>query len=193
MYKALNFSAFSFDFWYNIIGDDMSSFIPDAYYKSIFDINYDKLSNKGIKVLFFDFDNTIIEHDSYSISEKTKKFFKKINNNFIIYVISNSFNSKKLDNICNELKIPCIKRSMKPLGFGYRKVKFKGIKNKEIAMIGDQLLTDIYGANRRGYYSILVDPLKQKTEVVFTKFNRIFENKIFNNKENNIKRGSYYD
>lgn len=30
----------------------MSSFIPDAYYKSIFDINYDKLSNKGIKVLF---------------------------------------------------------------------------------------------------------------------------------------------
>ena len=57
-------------------------------------------------------------------------------------------------------------------------------------MIGDQLITDIWGANRMDYFSILIDPISKK-EWPLTKFNRVLEGLVF--KRINKKRGSYYD
>ena len=48
----------------------------------------------------------------------------------------------------------------------------------EVVIIGDQLMTDIYGANRFGVYNILVNPLKRKTEKWYTRFNRKIEIKM---------------
>lgn len=171
----------------------MNKFIPKMYKKSIFDINYKKLKEKNIKVLLYDFDNTIIEKGNYDIDKKTKELFNNLSKEFIIYIISNSMDIKKLDKISKELNVPFIGASMKPLPRGFNKIKFKSIKNNEIAMIGDQLLTDIYGANKKGYLSILIDPKVEKKEVIFTKINRIFENRVFNNKNNNLSRGKYYE
>ena len=56
----------------------MSSFIPDAYYKSVFDINYDKLSNKGIKVLFFDFDNITYGLENADIFSGSKTAYARL-------------------------------------------------------------------------------------------------------------------
>ena len=47
-------------------------------------------------------------------------------------------------------------------------------------MIGDQILTDIIGANRLGIKSILVNPIKRKTDHVFTRINRKLEKYIIN-------------
>ena len=44
--------------------------------------------------------------------------------------------------------------------------------------IGDQLMTDIWAANRFNVYNILVNPLKKKTEKWYTKFNRKTETKM---------------
>jgi len=172
----------------------MNKCIPKMYKKCIFDIDFDELKDKyGIKVLLFDFDNTIIEKGNYKLSDKTKKFFKKLSNNFIVYIVSNSFDSKKLGIISKELDVPYIGASMKPFSRGFRKIKFKSISNNQIAMIGDQLLTDVYGGNRMGYYSILVDPIVENTDIVFTKVNRFFENMVFKSKKNKLVRGKYYD
>ena len=172
----------------------MNSLVPDIYKKSIFDINYKNLKEKhNIKVLLYDFDNTIIEKGNYEVNKKTKDLFSKLSKDFIIYIVSNSTNKKKLDKISKELNLPYIGASMKPFPRGYNKLKFKSVKNNEIAMIGDQLLTDILGANKKGYLSILVDPVVENKEVIFTKINRIFENRIFNNKKNKLNRGNYYD
>lgn len=166
----------------------MNRIKPDMYKKSIFDIDYDKLQEKyNIKVLLYDFDNTIIEHKNNELKKETIELFNKLKDKFIIYVVSNSVNSKKLKKLCNILEIPYIGMSFKPLPFGYNKLKFKSIKNSEIATIGDQILTDVYGSKRKGYFSILIDPINEKTEVIFTKINRKIENKIFK------KRGKYYD
>ena len=52
-----------------------------------------------------------------------------------------------------------------------------GFKDQEIACIGDQLITDIYGANRLGLTSILVNPISP-SEPLKTRFNRMLERKI---------------
>ena len=56
--------------------------IPNAYYKSIFDIDYDKLKKKGYKYLFFDVDNTIISYKEDSVNKEILKLFKKLKKEF---------------------------------------------------------------------------------------------------------------
>lgn len=169
----------------------MGKFAPDMYVKDILSINYNKLKKKGIKVLLFDFDNTIIAHKIEELDKDYLDKIKSLKKDFDIYIISNSFNSKRLKNFSKELDIPYIGRSLKPLGFGYKKLKLD-INPNSIAMIGDQMITDIWGSNRMGYYSILIDPIDRKTEVIFTKINRKLE-ELFIEKINKVKRGNYYD
>ena len=54
-----------------------------------------------------------------------------------------------------------------------------GIKKEEAVVIGDQLLTDVFGGNRSGFHTILVVPVAQ-TDGFFTKFNRFAERRILN-------------
>lgn len=167
----------------------MNKFIPKSYKKSIFDIDYDSLQKKHkIKVLLFDFDNTIIAHKKYEIDKKTIELFEKLSKNFIVYIVSNSVNTKKLSAICQKLNVPYIGASMKPLTRGFKKLKLRTNSN-QIAMIGDQIMTDVYGGNKMGYHTILIDPINEKTEIIFTKINRKLEKLI----KNKVKKGAYYD
>lgn len=168
----------------------MSKFIPNMYVKNIFEIDYKKLKDRDIKVLLFDFDNTIIEKGNNVIDKKTLKFLNSLKSNFIIYVVSNSLNKSKLNLVCSKLDLPYIGNARKPFKSGYKKLKFKSIKNEQIAMIGDQLITDVWGANKMGYFSILIDPITNN-EHIWTKVNRVFERVI--QKKNHIERGKYYD
>ena len=121
----------------------MNYFYPDAYQKSIYTINYDKLKENGIKILLFDFDNTIIEKGNYKTNNKTKELIDLLKKDFTIYVMSNSLNKNKLDKVCGKYGIPYINNSRKPFKSGFKKLKIN-VSNEEIALIGDQLLTDIW-------------------------------------------------
>lgn len=168
----------------------MSRFNPKAYQKDIFSINYNKLKKIGIKLLLFDFDNTIIEKGNCLVNDKTVELFKKLKKDFKVYVVSNSIQGNKVKQICNKLEIDYISNSAKPLKIGFKKLPFKDIKEEEIAMIGDQLITDIYGANRMNYYPILIDPINSN-EWLLTKINRQFEKLIL--KRIKLERGKYYE
>ena len=165
----------------------------DMYKKDIFSINYDKLKKIGIKVLVYDLDNTIIEKKKNVIDDKVKELFNKLKNDFKIIIISNTWNKKKIEYVSDELDVSYIMNARKPFKYGYKKAKLS-YNSSDICMIGDQLLTDVGGAKKMGYYCCLVDPLHQ-SELIFTKFNRLIEYFIFKrlNKKYNIRRGSYYD
>ena len=69
--------------------------------------------------------------------------------------------------------------TMKPSKKALKKIMKKhNVKNNQIAVIGDQLVTDILGFNRLGVYSILVKTIDKKTQKWYTKINRIREIKI---------------
>ena len=167
----------------------------DMYQKDIFSINYNKLKEMGIKVLVFDLDNTIIEKKKNVVDDKVKELFKRLKKDFKVIIISNTWNRKKIEYVSKKLDIEYIMNARKPFKYGYNKAK--GLSNtsvRNICMIGDQLLTDILGAKKMGYYCCLVDPIHQ-SELILTKFNRLIEYFIFKrlNKKYNIRRGSYYD
>ncbi len=166
----------------------MNKFFPNMYAKDIYSVNYNKLKQKGINILLFDFDNTLIERGNYEIDNKAVVLINKLKKKFKIYVVTNSIHKKKLKKVCNKLKVTYIGGSRKPFKKGFKKLKLSN--PKEVAMIGDQLLTDVLGGNKMNYYTVLIDPINYD-EFITTRINRIVESKKL--KKMNIKRGSYYD
>lgn len=172
----------------------MDQFIPDLYQKNIYDIDYEKLKKKGIKCLLFDLDNTIVAVNEDVPSKKVKELFLYLERDFKVIIVSNS-NQKRLIPFKEGLNVDVAASSRKPSRKKYLKIiDIYGFKKHEIAAIGDQLLTDILGANRIGITSILVNQIGEY-EKFGTKINRFFEGFIrrsFKKKKILIK-GDYYD
>ena len=172
----------------------MDRFFPDLYQKSIYDINYKKLKKEGIKCLLFDLDNTCVPYKEKVASDRLKKLFVRLKKmGFNVIVFSNSPN-RRLKRFV-DLDVEYNAMSLKPLSFGFYKIIKKYDYNKnELCIIGDQLFTDIYGGNKVGIKTCLVEPLSD-VDLSFTKITRYFEKrKIYKyEKEGKFKRGSYYD
>ncbi len=152
--------------------------IPDAYVASIFEIQYANLKKQGIKSLFFDLDNTIIAYDEIKLNKKQVTFFKELKKDFNILIMSNS-GYKRVSKAMEDLDLPFIWHAKKPLSFGFKKgLKALDTKKSETLIIGDQLMTDIYGATRFGIKSILVGSVKRKSDRKITKMNRKIESFI---------------
>lgn len=166
---------------------------PKMYKKKIQDINYQKLKELGIKCLIFDLDNTIALIDQKLITKEDKDFLIKLKKDFIVIIISNNKKNRVKD-YADILECDYIYKAKKPLSFGFRKIRNKyNLEKKEMAVIGDQLITDILGANLYKIYPILVDPLAKK-DLKITLFNRFLERKVFKKyeKRNIMKKGEYY-
>lgn len=170
-------------------------FMPDMYQKSIYYIDYDKLWKSGIRCLLFDMDNTISPFYINKPTQRLKILFDELKDiGFKIIIISNA-PKYRLEKFKNYLLVDVCPFALKPKKDKYTKImnRFK-FKNTEIAAIGDQLLTDIYGANKMNIKSILVNPLTNKDHL-FSLINRIIEKIIYTglSKKELLKKGKYYE
>jgi len=99
---------------------------------------------------------------------------------------------KRVEPFRNKLEIDSCASACKPFKKSYKKImNMYRVSPEEIASVGDQLLTDIKGANKMGITSILVNPISNN-ESIFTKINRLRENRIIK-KYKVIQRGVYYE
>lgn len=173
----------------------MYIFLPDAYQKSIYTINYENLKNAGIKVVLFDLDNTIVPINATVPSKKLKVLFEDIKSLGLRPVIMSNSGKKRVEPFKEELFVDAACSSKKPLKGKYKKImNIYDVKACEIAAVGDQLLTDIFGANRMGITSILVNPISTN-DFNITKGNRFIEGLIINHftKKGVFVRGKYYE
>ena len=173
----------------------LTKFLPNIYAQSVFAINYKKLKNRGIKCLLFDLDNTLCAVTETVPNQKAKELIEELKDmDFKVIIMSNS-GIKRLTPFKELLCVDDCTSSKKPLNKKYLKImQLYGYKKSEIAGIGDQIVTDVFGANRVGIMSILVNPLSL-IDLKKTKFNRFLERRIMNrlSKKNLFKKGEYYD
>ena len=172
----------------------MDKFIPDMYIKSIYDIDYNKLKQKGIKCLLFDLDNTLVPVNEDVPTKKVKELFNRLEKDFKIIILSNS-GKKRLIPFKEGLNVDVAASSHKPFKKKYLKIMdIYKFKYHEIAAIGDQLLTDIQGANRVGITSVLVNPIDDY-EKWCTKINRFMEGFVYRKlrKKGLLEKGVYYE
>lgn len=173
----------------------MEAYIPDIYQKSIYVIDYQKLIDRGIKCLLFDLDNTLVPISDKVPNDKLKNFIKKLKGlGFKVIIFSNS-NKHRLLPFKNELEVDCSASSHKPHSNKFLQVlKIYGYSVSEVAIIGDQLLTDVLGGNRVGITTILVNPISTK-DFFWTRFSRRKEAKIMKKLRDNdlFTKGRYYE
>lgn len=172
----------------------MDKFIPDMYYKSVYDINYGKLKQRKIKCLLFDLDNTIAPYTEDVPSQDIKELFHMLSCDFKVIIFSNR-NKNRLRPFKEILNVDTAYSSKKPFKKKYKKIMdIYGYNPEEIACIGDQLITDIFGGNRIGCLTIFVNPIGTY-EPFYTKLNRTLENIIIKslNKKGIFEKGKYYE
>lgn len=148
---------------------------PDYYCDKVTDITLDLLEKNQIKGILLDVDNTLIDFDR-NLVEGAKEWIDKIKQNGIqCMILSNSNKVDKVKAVAAELDLPYIYFAAKPLKRGFKKAKEQlGLKEENMAVVGDQIFTDIIGANRNKMFSILVNPLAKK-DIWVTKWKRPLE------------------
>lgn len=172
----------------------MEKYLPDIYTKSIYTVPYDNLKQEGIKCLLFDLDNTLVPYYVQNVDEKTKNLIENLKKDFNVIIFSNS-PKKRIENFKETLQIDCLASAKKPLKKNFIKIlnEFK-LTESEVAIIGDQLYTDILGGNRVGVMTVLVNPISKKYPF-WTKIGRINEKRIINGlkKRDLFFEGRYYE
>ncbi len=172
----------------------MDIFVPDIYAQSIYTINYKKLKKRGIKCLLFDLNNTLASYDDDYPSDKLREKMFELEKDFKVIIVSNS-NKNRIRPFKEKLNIDSSFSSKKPLKKKYKKIlNMYNFKDTEVAMIGDCLLTDIWGGNRMSFTTILVNGVSD-SEPFHMRFLRIFERKIIKklNKKGILFKGKYYE
>lgn len=158
----------------------LSVFLPNEYVKSVYDIDINTLKENGIKGIITDLDNTLVPWDQADATLEVIDWFNVLKENDIQVTIISNNNEIRVKTFADPLKVPSLFNARKPLRRAFhRGAKQMGLNREEVAVIGDQLLTDILGGNRAGFYTILVVPIVQ-TDAKITQFNRKIERRILN-------------
>lgn len=158
----------------------LKKFLPNEHVKSVFNITPEKLKSHGIKGIITDLDNTLVEWDRPNATPELVEWFQSMKQAGIIITIISNNDEQRVRDFSDPVGIPFIYKARKPMGRAFRKALTDMRLNKEeVVVIGDQILTDVFGGNRSGLHTILVIPVAQ-TDGFFTRFNRKMERYILN-------------
>ena len=143
----------------------IQQFYPDEWLDSAYVIDYEKLYKEGYRGLIFDIDNTLVPHGA-SADERAIALFKRLKEiGFSCCLLSNN-KEPRVKMFNEQIGVSYIFKAGKPGKKGYEQAMRKiGTDKKTTVFIGDQLFTDVWGANRAGIYSILVKPIHPKEEI----------------------------
>ncbi len=154
----------------------LQKFCPVRAEQSILDVDPATLAKAGKTLVLLDVDNTLLVWRSEEIPETTKAWVVKSKAAGIqLCILSNTRNPGRLDRLAKALDIPYFFGKFKPSTYMYEKalVEFKA-RPEQTLMIGDQIFTDVLGANRSGIEAIWVRQMAPK-DFVGTKLSRLGE------------------
>lgn len=158
----------------------LNLFLPNQQVTSVFNVEPEDLRDNNIKGIIVDVDNTLVPWNVAHATDEVISWLKKMKLANIQVTIFSNNNQERVTIFADPLETPYVYNARKPLRFAFEKArKEMHLEKWEVAVIGDQLLTDILGGNRVGYYTIFVDPLVTN-DAAITTFNRKIEKIILN-------------
>ncbi len=139
----------------------MALFYPTLYRRRITDITLDDLRAMGVRGLLLDVDNTLTSHGSQYLSPEVKDWLAEMQRAGIgLTVVSNALPSRVAP-FANKLGLQYTAFSCKPSPIGFwRGIKRLGLPKRRVAAVGDQVFTDIVGANLCGIPCIQLEPVE---------------------------------
>lgn len=151
-------------------------FGPDRFAPRLKDVSLDELEACGISGLIVDLDNTLLGFRETDLAEDHLAWVTQAHERGMkIVMVSNNF-TDRVTAVASRLGVlGCVPNALKPLPFGFlRAKKLLGMPRRRIAVVGDQLFTDVLGGKICGHYTILTEPIEAK-DFALTKVFRFFE------------------
>jgi HAD superfamily phosphatase (TIGR01668 family) len=148
---------------------------PNRFVTRLADVPHEELEALGIGGLIVDLDNTLMGFRETELGHEHLAWVERAHDRgFRMVMVSNNF-TERVTGIARQLRIPCIPNALKPLPFGVmRAVRMLEMPHERIAVVGDQLFTDVLSGKLCGLYTILTEPIEAK-DFPITKIFRFFE------------------
>lgn len=141
------------------------SLFPSEDYDSAYDIDFYAYYNKGYRGILFDVDNTLVEHGQPVTIRAIELFARLREAGFKTCIISNN-KEYRVKPLADALESYYVYKAGKPAARGYIEgTEHMGTSGSTTLFVGDQIFTDILGANRAGIHSILVKPVAKHEEI----------------------------
>lgn len=154
-------------------------FKPTWMIERIYQLTPDQLAKHNIKGVITDLDNTLIAWDNPGGTPELRAWLQTMKEAGIPVVILSNNHHGRVKRVADQLGVLFTSDAKKPSRRGFRRaIDMLGVSQDEVVIVGDQLLTDVFGGNRLGIRSILVMPLVE-TDLVWTLLNRKIEKFLF--------------
>lgn len=155
-------------------------FMPKEFVHTVFEITPEKLHALGIKGIITDLDNTLVEWDRADATPELAAWMEEMVQAGIKVLIVSNNKEPRVKHFAEPLNIPYIFQARKPLAKSFKRgLHVLGLPAEEVMMLGDQMLTDMLGANALHMHTILIKPVAQ-SDGFATKLNRKIERRVFN-------------
>jgi HAD superfamily phosphatase (TIGR01668 family) len=150
-------------------------FGPDRFAPRLADVSLEALEAMGKRGLIVDLDNTLTGFGQTQLCEENLAWVERAHERGMpVVMVSNNF-TDRVTSIARELRVPCVPNALKPLPFGViRAIRILGVPRGRVALVGDQLFTDVLAGKLCGIYTILTEPIEPK-DFPLTRLFRFFE------------------
>lgn len=142
-----------------------NAFYPREYVDSAYDIPYEEFYGRGIRGVIFDIDNTLVPHGAPADTRAVALFERLRGMGMETCLMSNN-KEPRVTSFAAQVASRYLFKAGKPRIKGYKRaMELMKTDEATTVFVGDQLFTDVYGANRAGIYGILVKPIHPKEEI----------------------------
>lgn len=145
--------------------DFVNNLYPDEWIESTYAIDFKKYYEQGYRGVIFDIDNTLVPHGADADDRAIKLIDSLKEQGFQICLLSNN-RKGRVERFNKDINVNYIFKAQKPYHKNYYiAAMMMRLSVGSVICIGDQLFTDIYGANESQMHTILVNPIDHKEEI----------------------------
>lgn len=146
----------------------MSIFTPNLYLNNVTEITPELLQKHGIKGLVLDVDNTLTLHNSQEVLNMVLDWLDDMKQSGILLTIVSNNSEGRVKPFAKRLKLHYVAFGCKPLTRGFTQAAAQfNLPAEQIAVVGDQIYTDILGGNLKGMFTILTVPFQEENNTFF--------------------------
>ncbi len=141
----------------------MALFFPTAMLPKAYDITVQQLQQLGVEGLILDIDNTLTTHDHPVPNDRILAWLSQMQKEGVKMILLSNNRPARVAPFAQKIGLAFEANAKKPLPGGYRRAAAAmGLSPERTVVVGDQLFTDMLGANLAGMASILVEPFQME-------------------------------
>ena len=132
-------------------------FLPTMLTDRLTDLTPQLLTEREIRLLMLDFDNTIVPYTTNQPTQEMECWLRRMAASEITLCVVSNSRKDRVKKFCAQYGIDCITHARKPFSRGIRQCLARyGVTPEKAALVGDQIYTDTLGGNLCGVQTVLV-------------------------------------